>query len=164
MKNIESRTYYTDGSCLKNPGSGGWAYVELVPFKDGYKTKIVSGGKSDTINNEMELTAAYRAILDAYKAGVKRVYIHADSAYVVNAIGKNWLRKWRLNGWETTQGTPVKNKTIWEKIYRLIFEKDMDVITIQVKGHSGNVLNELADSIARRESERIEYGNYQDDE
>lgn len=161
---IESRTFYTDGSCLKNPGSGGWSYVELVPCKDGYKTRIVSDGKANTTNNEMELTAAYQAILSAYKSGIKRVYIHADSAYVVNAIAKNWLRKWKINGWKTAQDTPVKNQKIWEKIYKMIYEKDMDVITVQVKGHSGNVLNELADKIARRESELIEYGIYTENE
>ena len=44
---------YTDGSCLGNPGNGGWAAIIL---NDGKKTEL-KGSKKDTTNNQMELLA-----------------------------------------------------------------------------------------------------------
>ena len=140
--------FYTDGACSGNPGVGGWAYVELVPCDCGYKTHIVSGSKEPTTNNEMELTAAYMALVRAYKNGCKSVRIFSDSAYVCNAISKGWLLNWFKNGWETKEGTPVKNKHIWEKMYKLVYGKQIIITMVQVKGHGGDPLNELADVAA----------------
>lgn len=154
---LEKDTYYTDGSCLGNPGAGGWASIALIWDKEEkcFKTETHSGGKKNTTNNEMELLAAYYSILNSYKQGMKKVEIYTDSVYVVNTINKNWLQKWKFNGWKTTQDKPVKNKEIWEKVYKLIYQKGMCVIMHHVKGHNGNVLNEYADTIARKESENI---------
>lgn len=145
---MEKKTFYTDGACLGNPGSGGWAYVELVPCKEGYKTKVVTGNKNGTTNNEMELTAVYMAVVNAMKAGCKSVVIHSDSAYVVNAIGKGWLKGWGRSGWKTKEGKEVKNLYIWEKLYKIIYEKNVEVRMVYVKSHNGDVLNELADESA----------------
>jgi len=40
---------YTDGSCLKNPGPGGWAAVIV---KNGQK-RVVSGSEKNTTNNKI---------------------------------------------------------------------------------------------------------------
>ena len=68
--------YYTDGACSGNPGPGGWAYVRLRESVSGYKTEVESGGKESTTNNEMELTAVYKALVKAYKEGIKQVTIY----------------------------------------------------------------------------------------
>lgn len=74
--------------------------------------------------------------------------IYSDSAYVVNAITKGWLSRWCVNGWKTKDGKEVKNKHIWEKMYKLVYEKNLQITFIQVKGHRGDLLNELADKSA----------------
>lgn len=140
--------FYTDGACSGNPGEGGWSYVEVVPCSSGIKTNVVTGNKKRTTNNEMELTAVYMALVKALKSKVKQVTIYCDSAYVVSAITKGWLMNWSSNGWVTKEGKPVKNKHIWEKMYKLIYEKKMNVRMIKVKGHNGDPLNELADRSA----------------
>lgn len=141
-------TFYTDGACSGNPGEGGWAFVHLVNTAEGYKTEVESGGKKQTTNNEMELTAVYMALVKAYKNKAKQVTIYSDSAYVVNAITKGWLINWKNNGWLTKENKPIKNKTIWEKMYKLVYEKGIAVMMVKVKGHKGDPLNELADKMA----------------
>lgn len=148
--------FYTDGACSGNPGAGGWAYVELLSCDKGYKTNVVSGSKKETTNNEMELTAVYMALVKAFKNKAKQVTIYCDSAYVVNAITKGWLINWNNNGWKTVQEKPVKNKNIWEKMFKLIYEKGLNVTMVKVKGHKGDPLNELADRSAVEAKQKVE--------
>lgn len=148
--------FYTDGACSGNPGVGGWAFVEVLPCDSGIKTNVVTGNKKQTTNNEMELTAVYMALVKAYKTKTKQVTVYCDSAYVVNAITKGWLINWYNNGWKTKEGKPVKNKQIWEKMYKLIYEKKMQITMYKVKGHTGEPLNELADKSAVEAKQRVE--------
>lgn len=150
--------FYTDGACSyngKEHNEGGWSYVELIKNKNGYETKVVTGNKKDTTNNEMELTAVFKALVKAYKDKKKQVTIYSDSAYVVNAITKNWLKKWNSNNWKTVEGKSVKNKKIWEKMYKLLYTKGLSVKLIKVKGHEDNPLNELADKMAVEARKRL---------
>lgn len=151
--------YYTDGACggRADRRKGGWCYVRLVKQDDcGYKTEHKTGVKKDTTNNEMELTAAYLAILDSYKRGVTNVEIHTDSMYVVNSIGRDWLTGWKENEWKTSQDKEVKNLDIWKKVYKLIYEKGMRVKMVWVKGHSNDPLNNLSDTLAVQAYEELE--------
>lgn len=153
--NSKTTVFYTDGACSGNPGNGGWSYVQLKPSESGYITEIESGGKEYTTNNEMELTAVYKALVKAYKSGMKQVTIYCDSAYVVNAIAKGWLLNWEDNGWKTKEGNDIKNRNIWEKMYKLVYEKNMYVKMVKVKGHKGDPLNELADNEAVKARDAI---------
>tara|TARA_B100001167_G_C16507235_1_gene184000 strand:- start:151 stop:435 length:285 start_codon:yes stop_codon:yes gene_type:complete len=83
---------YTDGSCLNNPGPGGWA---AIIFTDE-KRKIISGSKKNTTNNQMELMAAIKA-LEQF-SNKKDIKIMTDSKYVKDGI-TNWIEKWKkING------------------------------------------------------------------
>lgn len=146
--------FYTDGACSGNPGPGGWAYVRLKNDQ-GYKLELKRGGKLYTTNNEMELTAVYKALVKAYKEGIKRVTIYCDSAYVVNAIVKKWLIRWNENGWKTKEGKNIKNKEIWAKLHKLLYEKNIYLTLRKVKGHSDNILNDIADQEAVRAREEM---------
>lgn len=152
---MKNTTFYTDGACSGNTGNGGWSYVEIVPCSSGIKTNVVTGNKTHTTNNEMELTAVYMALVKAYKGKNKQVTIYCDSAYVVNAIKKGWLLNWHNNGWLTKEGKPVKNKHIWEKLFRLVYEKKLDIRFVKVQGHNGDVLNELADKSAVKARQKL---------
>lgn len=145
---IKERIFYTDGACSGNPGAGGWAFVELVNCDSGFKTNVQTGGKKQTTNNEMELTAVYMALVKSLKDKAKKVTIYSDSAYVVNAITKGWLQNWKNNNWKTKEGKQIKNKLIWQKMYKLIYLKGIEVVCVKVKGHDADPLNELADKKA----------------
>lgn len=130
---------YTDGSCLGNPGPGGWACV----FESGEK---LCGGDSDTTNNRMELTAVIRALEKN-----KHVTIVTDSKYVKDGIEK-WIHGWKKKDWKTSSGTPVKNQDLWKCLDKLLaFNTGWE----WVKGHSGDPGNEKADTLARRCAEML---------
>lgn len=158
MKNKKNISFYTDGACSNNGnnGIGGWAYVECIPSDGGIKTKVCSGNKVNTTNNEMELTAVYMALVKSLKAGYECITIYTDSAYIVNAITKGWLCRWRINGWLTQEGKPIKNKHVWEKMFKLIYEKGLQINMVKVKGHSTDMLNSLADEAAVKAREQLE--------
>ena len=78
----------TDGSCLGNPGRGGWAAI----LRYGDHKKEVYGSSAHTTNNRMELTAAIEALRTLrHPCDVELV---TDSEYLKNGITK-WIENWR---------------------------------------------------------------------
>lgn len=144
---------YTDGACSGNPGPGGYAFVVL---SSGNLPLVVSGGKSNTTNNNMELMAIVRALkhLRARNLNVKvdKVEVYSDSAYCINSIQLGWLQKWKLNGWVTRSGEEVKNLELWKSYLKL--SSGVDLKFVKVKGHSGDVYNDMADMAAQAASKR----------
>lgn len=144
---MEEITIYTDGACSGNPGPGGWAAVLML----GDNKKEISGGSKDTTNNIMELTAVVEA-LKLLKRPCK-INLHSDSAYVVNAFNQKWIYGWIKKNWKTADGSPVKNKEIWQELYSLT--KIHDVTFIKVKGHADNEFNNRCDELAVAESKKF---------
>ena len=136
---------YTDGSCLGNPGPGGWAVLG-PDFK-------LSGGQDNTTNNIMEMTAVVMALEECIERKIGSVTIFTDSNYVKNGI-TSWIKKWKLNGWKTSTGTAVKNKDLWVKIDQLSHQISC-VEWKWVRAHNGQPQNELVDSMARQEATKI---------
>ena len=132
---------YTDGSCLTNPGSGGWAAI----INENNKKKIISGNEKNTTNDRMELLAPINA-LRGIKSGPK-IKIYTDSQYVKNGITE-WINKWLSNDWKTSKKEDVKNKDLWIELYNLT--KFLDIQWIWVKAHDGNPLNEEVDLLAKK--------------
>ena len=132
---------YTDGACSGNPGPGGWGAILM--YKDNKKE--ISGGKKNTTNNEMELTAVIEGLkLLKYPCEVE---VYSDSAYVVNAFLQKWIDNWIKNNWKTSNKEPVKNQELWKELYELT--KTHKVKFIKVKGHSDNEFNNRCDELAR---------------
>ena len=131
---------YTDGSCLGNPGNGGWAAIII---EDEKKTHI-KGSKKDTTNNQMELLAPIKA-LQKIPQGSK-VQIFTDSKYVKSGITE-WILNWKKNGWITANKQPVKNKNLWTELDNMTIAHEIK--WIWVKGHSSDKLNNEVDLIAR---------------
>ena len=138
---MEKVIIYTDGACSGNPGPGGWGAILM--YKDNKKE--ISGGKKNTTNNEMELTAVIEA-LKMLKFPCQ-VDLYSDSAYVVNAFLQNWIGNWVKNNWKTSSKEPVKNQELWKELYELT--KTHQVKFIKVKGHSDNEFNNRCDELAR---------------
>ena len=131
---------YTDGSCIRNPGKGGWAAIIL---NDGKKTEI-KGSEKDTTNNQMELLATIKALKKIPKGS--KVEIFTDSKYVKSGITE-WIHNWKKNGWKTASKQSVKNKELWIELDTL--SNDFNVEWNWVKAHSIDKLNNEVDLIAR---------------
>ena len=138
---MDEVTIYTDGACSGNPGPGGWGAILM--YKD--TKKEISGGKKDTTNNVMELTAVIEA-LKSLKYPCK-VNLYSDSTYVVNAFLQKWIISWQKNNWKTSNKSDVKNKDLWQELIELT--KIHQVKFIKVKGHSDNEFNNRCDEMAR---------------
>ena len=131
---------YTDGSCLGNPGNGGWAAIII---EDEKKTHI-KGSIKDTTNNQMELLAPIKALKKIPKGS--NVQIFTDSKYVKSGITE-WIHNWKKNGWKTANKQPVKNKDLWTELDLMTIE--FEIKWSWVKGHSTDKLNNEVDLIAR---------------
>ncbi|SEQ52056.1 ribonuclease HI [Devosia sp. YR412] len=142
----------TDGACRSNPGPGGWGAV-LTSF-DGdtvRDTKTLSGAKRHATNNEMELTAAIKA-LSWLPANDVPALVRSDSQYVINGMNE-WRHGWVANNWRTSAGKPVKNRELWEALIAAM--GDREVVWEWVRGHSGHQDNEAADQLANNAIERM---------
>ena len=137
---------WTDGSCLGNPGPGGWAFVAT----DGTNIAQRSGGEKDTTNNRMELMAVLRALTAAHRH--KELEIHTDSQYVKNGM-QVWIKNWRKNNWRTADKKPVKNQDLWQQLDDIAGK--MKIHWVWVRGHNGNELNEMCDELARGAAEKL---------
>ena len=124
---------YTDGSCIVNPGPGGWAAIVF----DGDSKRALSGGEQDTTNNRMEILAVVKGLQAVPDSS--EVTIHSDSQYVINTMTRNWKRNANQDLWEQLD-TEVKKRAVkWE----------------WVRGHSGHPLNEEVDRLANSEARNI---------
>ncbi len=131
---------YTDGSCIGNPGKGGWAAIIL---KDGKKTEI-KGSEKDTTNNQMELLAPIQALKKIPKGS--KVEIFTDSKYVKSGITE-WIHNWKKNGWKTANKKGVSNKELWTELDLL--NNEFEISWNWVKAHSADKLNNEVDLLAR---------------
>jgi ribonuclease HI len=131
---------YSDGSCLKNPGIGGYGIV----LKYGKHRQELSGGFRLTTNNRMEILAAIIG-LRALKEKC-RVTLYTDSQYLVNSIMKGWAKKWQQNNWKRNSKDKAKNVDLWEELLELCNQHQVQFIW--VRGHSGNIENENCDQMA----------------
>ncbi len=137
---------YTDGSCLGNPGNGGWAFVVINEKDISYR----AGFERNTTNNQMELMAAIKAIefLDKYND----INLNTDSNYVRQGI-TNWILNWKGNNWKTSTKKAVKNKELWERLDKLNLSKN--IIWSWVKAHNVDKFNNQVDQLARQAAETL---------
>lgn len=138
---------YTDGSCLGNPGPGGWAALMRYQATE----KMFSGNKLESTNNQMELQAVISG-LDALTKSCE-VELYTDSKYVIDGYTQ-WMDGWKARGWKKSNKKPVLNKELWQE---LDGKASKHIITWHwVKGHSGHEENERVDQLARLKAEEIQ--------
>ena len=139
-------TIHTDGSCLSNPGPGGWAAI--LRWRDNEREIV--GHEQDTTNNRMELKAAIMG-LNAITRTVT-IALHTDSRYVMNGV-QDWMPRWKANGWKTASKKRVANQDLWQMLDELVNQHQ--ITWHWVKGHAGDELNERCDQLARGAAESI---------
>jgi ribonuclease HI len=132
---------YTDGSCLGNPGPGGYG----VLLRYGKHEKELSQGYELTTNNRMELMAAIVGLETLTQPC--QIKLVTDSQYVKQGI-ESWLENWKKRGWKTAAKQPVKNVDLWQRLDTAV-KRHPIVKWYWVKGHSGNEFNERVDVLAR---------------
>ena len=137
---MKSVTLITDGSCLGNPGRGGWAAI----LRFGGHHRELWGSEQHTTNNRMELMAVI-ASLDTLKERCE-VSVEIDSEYVKNGI-TTWIHNWKRRGWITSAKKPVKNVDLWKKLDQAVSRHDMK--WKWVKGHACHADNNRCDELAR---------------
>lgn len=135
---------FSDGSCLGNPGVGGWAYI--LEYNE-YQKKD-SGASEKTTNNQMELTAAIMGI-KALKEPCK-IELFTDSSYVANAIN-SWLKNWIKKDFKK-----VQNVELWKEYIKV--SSIHNIKAFWVKGHSGHKQNEECDKMARDAANKLKNG------
>lgn len=141
---------FTDGACLGNPGPGGWGAL----LRYGRTERELSGAEADTTNNRMELMAAIQALESLTRAC--EVDLHTDSRYVEQGI-REWVPRWRANGWRTADRKPVKNQDLWERLSQAAARHE--VRWHWVRGHAGHVENERVDQLARDAAQGVSVGH-----
>ncbi|VFP88252.1 ribonuclease HI [Candidatus Erwinia haradaeae] len=141
LKKVE---VFTDGSCLGNPGQGG--YCAIVRY--GRHEKTFSSGFYLTTNNRMEIMAAIAGLEALTKPCI--VVLSTDSQYVRQGITL-WIYNWKKRGWKTVDNQKVKNIDLWQRLEKAIIQHHMT--WKWVKGHIGHIDNERCDEIAKNAAE-----------
>ena len=138
---------YTDGSCLGNPGPGGWC--ALIKNMDTGGEEILRGGEKKTTNNQMELMAILQALAEFVPCAEDppKIKIYSDSNYCVKGISE-WLP-----GWVKCNFKDKKNVDMWKAYLKL--SDGLDVKIEWVKAHNGHPENEMVDAIAREEASKF---------
>lgn len=138
---------YTDGACSGNPGPGGWAWA-VAPEGEPRD----SGGEAHTTNQRMEIVATLNAVR-SLADDPRTIVVVSDSNYVVKCFNDRWWQGWMARGWKNSQRQPVANRDLWEPLIELVTSRGR-VEFRWVKGHSGDPMNDLVDSLAVAESQR----------
>jgi len=158
---------FTDGGCSGNPGPGGWAYIIIgngdkgsgIGEPEGEEPSILAekwGADKNTTNNRMELTAvieALRALKNLKDVSSRQTVVYTDSQYVQKGITE-WIRKWKLNSWRTSDKKPVKNRDLWMELDALAGE--LPLRWEWVRGHAGVDYNERCDRMTQEAIKSIQ--------
>ena len=139
---------WTDGSCLGNPGAGGWCWWVS-------ERCWAAGGSDRSTNNAMELTAVLELLKASRPAAGRPLHIKADSKYVIDACTR-WIHGWKRNGWKTKDKKPVANRELMEALDAELAGR---TVTFEwVRGHNGEAGNELVDTRAREQAAAAQSG------
>lgn len=153
---------YSDGATSNNGSKnskGGWGAILLREganhgtFDQDFSL-TTSGSILNTTNQRMELTGAIEGLkLIPELKFADEVFVRTDSAYIYNCWKNKWYSTWERNGWKNSKKEPVANRDLWEIL--LPYFKNPQITIEKVKGHSGDLYNELVDQLAVEARERL---------
>ncbi len=131
----------TDGSCLGNPGPGGWAAI----LRSGAHERVLTGADPATTNNRMEILAVVQGLRALTRPCT--VTVKSDSQLVIKAISDGWLTGWVAHHWQTASRKPVANRDLWEEY--LAAAAPHTVTGLWVRGHDVDPDNLRVDALAQ---------------
>lgn len=139
---------YTDGSCIGNPGPGGWAAIIVFDKKE----KKLFGGEKAATNNRMELKSVIAALtwlktesgIDEKDLNNYEIIIYSDSNLLVQTLVQGWKRK--------------ANIELWTEIDRL--REWLNIKWEWVKAHHINKYNNMADNLAFNEAQKQKISHF----
>ena len=131
---------FTDGGCSPNPGPGGWAAILCTDRGE----MELAGGREETTNNRMEMTAALQGLLALREPC--RVTVVTDSNYLRQGMTE-WIAGWSERGWRRKK-SPILNPDLWKELARATLAHE--AYWSWTKGHAGHELNERCDELAGR--------------
>jgi ribonuclease HI len=134
-------TIITDGSCIGNPGPGGWASV----LRGADREKELVGGHPETTSNRMELTAAIEG-LRALKVSCC-VRLVSDSQYLKKGI-TTFVPRWKANGWVKSNGEAVLNQDLWDQLEQV--SQHHEIHWEWTAGHADHAIQNRAHDLALR--------------
>jgi ribonuclease HI len=140
----------TDGSCLGNPGPGGWAAI--LRYKE--HKKEIWGCDPHTTNNRMELMAAIEG-LRALKEDCE-VEVVTDSQYLKNGV-TIWIHAWKRKGWMNASKKPVRNCDLWKALDEQVNRHK--TAWAWTKGHASHADNNRCDELATRAAGKQSFGS-----
>jgi len=147
---------WSDGSCIGNPGPGGFAAI-VLDASDGSEIATVRGRDLRTTNQRMEMLAAAEGLAQLPIGASAAVF--TDSKFVVDGM-TSWMEGWKRRGWKKADGSPVANLELW---MRLDKEASCRRVTWKhVRGHIGIEMNELCDQMANEEARLAKYGEVEE--
>lgn len=132
-----------DGACRRNGkpdcvSAGGLFIQEFDESLDKpVLTSTLSVFEMQSTNQRGEMNAL-RAALEFLWPREQQAQIITDSEYLFNAMTKGWITSWARKGWVTATGEPVKNKDLWEAIfkeYNHCLNNGVEVMFYHIKGH-----------------------------
>lgn len=151
---------YADGSCLGNPGPGGWAATLRRYSSEGQTAhRSISGGDKATTNMRMEMMAIIKALGFLRSDETAPITIRSDNLIIVRGMTE-WLPGWIAKGWKKAKGKPVENRELWEELIRL--SEGRSITWEWVKGHAGDTMNGEVDRLAKAEAEKAQANRFID--
>lgn len=150
LPTLDTLEVFSDGSYRSNLRVGGWGVVLIV---EGERFDTDFGACTATSSLEMELLAAVKALelaLNQVKNN-QNIILRTDSKVLIEGLEGKIVR-YKQQKWHHLSGRPVKFRTLWEQFSLLA--QGLNITVQWVKGHSGNVGNQLADQLARQAIDR----------
>lgn len=162
---MSQRIFFCDGACSTNgTWAGGYGVVELSTAYsqtiDNLEPKYsLNFYKSEycenTTNNREELKAMIEVFKQIEKYPAEDTFsIYSDSAYVVNMCNQ-WIWNWCKNGWQNNKKVTVENVDLVKELYNYLNKNFHKCQILKVKGHNGELGNELADALAANDSKKL---------
>lgn len=147
---------FTDGSCIHNPGPGGYGIVTLR--RDDNDTILRRRERSGfeavpTTNIRMEMIAACVALESLGAPTGEPVTVFCDANLIPNTMNRD-LANWKARGWKKADGKPPNNQDLWERLEAAT--QGRDVAFKWVRGHNGAEHNERADKLAYAAARKAE--------
>ena len=148
-RKLKDVTLFTDGSCLGNPGPGGWACI----LRYRKHERILRGVEPHTTINRMELVAAINGLNALTEAC--RVTVITDSQYLQQGMTA-YLVRWRTLGWSNSRGEAIADRDLWELLASVADQHATK--WCWVRSHGSNPDQDRCDVLAKESARMLAAG------